>query len=101
MRAIDALEADVIDPSGGQSATAVLDKMSAATLIGAQQKQARLQFLIGLVEQLAVENKRSRDTEAAVMNMQLGRLRLATDWGEGGSGFLMGAADTLRRWRQP
>ena len=101
MRAIDALEADVIDPSGAQSATAVLDKISAAALIGARQKQSRLQFLIALVEQLAVENKRSRDTEAAAMNMQLGRLRLTADWGEGGGGFLTGSGNALRTWRQP
>lgn len=101
MRAIDKLEADVIDPSGAQSTTALLDKISAAALIGARQKQSRLQFLIAFVEQLVVDNKRSRDTEAAVMNMQLGRLRLSSDWGEGGSGFLTGAGNALRTWRQP
>jgi hypothetical protein len=98
MRAIDALERDVVDPSQAQSATAVLDKISAAVLIETRQKQSRLQFLTALVEQLAVDNKRARDTEAAVMNMQLGRLR--EDRGEGW-GFLTGAGDDLRRWRQP
>lgn len=101
MRAIDALERDVTDPSGTQSAAAVLDKISAAVLIEARQKQSRLQFLSALVEQLAVDNKRARDTEAAVMNMQLGRLRLTADCGEGCFGFLTGAANDLRRWRQP
>jgi hypothetical protein len=97
MRVIDKLEADVVDPSGAQSTTAVLDKISAASLVGARQKQSRLQFMIALVEQLALENKRSRDTEAAVMNMQLERLRLC---GESG-GFLTGAGNALRTWRQP
>lgn len=99
MRAIDALELDVVDPSQTQSATAVLDKISAAVLIEARQKQSRLQFLTALVEQLIVDNKRARDTEAAVMNMQLGRLRTNDD--EGGGGFLAGAANDLRTWRQP
>lgn len=99
MRAIDALELDVVDPSQTQSATAVLDKISAAVLIEARQKQSRLQFLTALVEQLIVDNKRARDTEAAVMNMQLGRLRTIDD--EGGGGFLAGAANDLRTWRQP
>lgn len=98
MRAIDALERDVVDPSQAQSATAVLDKISAAVLIETRQKQSRLQFLTALVEQLLVDNKRARDTEAAVMNMQLGRLR--EDRGEGW-GFLTGAGDDLRSWRQP
>jgi hypothetical protein len=99
MRAIDALETDVVDPSQTQSATAILDKISAAVLIEARQKQSRLQFLTALVEQLIVDNKRTRDTEAAAMNMQLGRLRSIDD--EGGGGFLAGAGDALRTWRQP
>ncbi|MBI4485032.1 MAG: hypothetical protein HY655_03385, partial [Acidobacteria bacterium] len=99
MRAIDALERDVVDPSQAQSATAVLDKISAAVLIETREKQSRLQFLSAIVEQLLVDNKRARDTEAAVMNMQLRRLLNVP--GEGGAGFLSGAGDDLRRWRQP
>lgn len=99
MRAIDALERDVVDPSPAQSATAVLDKISAAVLIETRQKQSRLQFLSALVEQLLVDNKRARDTEAAVMNMQLRRLMNVP--GEGGGGFLSGAGSELRSWRQP
>jgi len=99
MRAIDALERDVVDPSQAQSATAVLDKMSAAVLIETRQKQSRLQFLSALVEQLLDDNKRARDTEAAVMNMQLRRLLNVP--GEGGGGFLSGAGSELRSWRQP
>jgi len=101
MRVIDALERDVTNPDLAQSATAVLDKISAAVLIEARQKQSRLQFLTALVEQLAVENKRARDTEAAAMGMQLGRLRALAECGEDCNGFLTGAANDLRRWRQP
>jgi hypothetical protein len=100
MRAIDALERAVVDPSQTQSATAVLDKISASVLLETRQKQSRLQFLSAMVEQLLVDNKRARDTEAALMNMQLRRLLAAPD-GEGGGGFLSGAGDDLRRWRQP
>ena len=51
-----------------------------------------------IVEQLLVDNKRSRDTEAATMNMQLERLR----WGSAANaGVVAGAAATLRAWRQP
>lgn len=99
MRAIDALERDVVDPSPAQSATAVLDKISTAVLIETRQKQSRLQFLTALVEQLIVENKRARDTETAVMNMQLGRLRAQEHQASGG--WLVGAATDLRTWRQP
>lgn len=99
-QAIDTLESDVLDPSDAQSTTAVLDKISAAVLLETQQKQARLQYLTAIIEQLVIDNKRARDAEAAVLNMQLHRLRLG-DWGEGGGGMLAGAADDLRTWRQP
>lgn len=98
--AINHLEAHALDPSLQQSATAVLDKISAAALIEARQKQARLHLLAGIVEQLLVENKRARDTEAAVLNMQLGRLRDGVWDGESG-GWLAGASEDLRTWRQP
>lgn len=96
--AIDALETDAVDPSTDQSTTAVLDKLAGAGLIRARQQQARIQFLAATVEQLLVDNKRARDTEAATMNMQLERLR----WGAQANGALLaGAADALRNWRQP
>lgn len=96
--AIDALESDTIDPSTDQSTTAVLDKLAGAGLIRARQQQARIQFLTATVEQLLVDNKRARDTEAATMNMQLEWLR----WGSQANGALLaGAADALRNWRQP
>lgn len=100
LAAIDALEADVVNPSEDQSTTAVLDKISGAALLEARQKQARLQYLSAIVEQLVVDNKRARDTEAALLNMQLRRL-LGTDWGEDGGGMLSGASNDLRTWRQP
>jgi hypothetical protein len=96
--AIDALESDVVDPSDDQSTTAVLDKISGASLIRTRQQQARLQFLAAIVEQLLVDNKRSRDTEAAVMNMRLEALR---DGRLAGTAVIAGAADDLRVWRQP
>jgi hypothetical protein len=98
--ALDALERDVTDPSEDQSTTAVLDKISAAGLLETRQKQARLQYLTSLAEQLVLDNKRARDTEAALLNMQLRRL-LHDDGGEGGGGMLDGAGDDLRTWRQP
>jgi hypothetical protein len=98
LQAITALEGDVIDPSTEQSATAVLDKISGASLIGARQRQARIQLLSGLLEQLLVDSKRARDTEAAVLGMQL------TTWRDGraaNGAFMAGTGDALRTWRQP
>ncbi len=96
--AIDVLERDVIDPSSEQSTTAVLDKISGAAVIGARQRQARIQLLTGIVEQLLVDSKRARDTDAAAIDMQLvtWRDRRAAD-----EAFHAGAGDALRTWRQP
>jgi hypothetical protein len=98
LNAIAALEQDVTDPDTTQSTTAVLDKVSAAGLIRAHQQQTRLQLLAALNEQLLVDAKRGRDTEAAAMNMQLGRLL-------GGravaASLVAGSAQDLRTWRQP
>jgi hypothetical protein len=98
LQAIGALESDVIDPSSEQSATAVLDKISGAAVIGARQRQARIQLLAGVLEQLLVDSKRERDTVAAAIDMQLvtWRDRRAAD-----EGFRAGAGHALRTWRQP
>ena len=76
----------------------MLDKISGAVLIGARQRQARAQLLTGVVEQLLVEGKRARDTEAATMNMQLVAWR---DRDAANVAFVAGSGDALRVWRQP
>lgn len=98
LQAIDALERDVVDPSGEQSTTAVLDKISGASLVAARQRQGRIQLLTGILEQLLVDSKRLRDAEAAAMNMQLvmWRDRRAAD-----HAFVAGASHALSTWRQP
>lgn len=98
LQVIDALEADVIDPSDEQSTTAVLDKISGAVLIGVRQRQARAQLLAGIVEQLLIEGKRARDSEAVAMNMRFVAWR---DGRAANKAFVAGSADALRTWRQP
>ena len=96
--AIDALEADVIDASSEQSTAAVLDKVSGSVLIGARQRQARIQLLVGMLEQLLVDSKRVRDTDTAALTMQM------TTWRDGraaAEAFVAGSGDALRTWRQP
>lgn len=98
LSAIEALERDAIDSSSEESATAVLDKISGAGLIRGRQQQARIQFVAAITEQLLVDNKRTRDTDAAAMNMQLERLRFGTT---ASASLARGAAEALRSWRQP
>ncbi len=101
MTAVDVLERNATDAASTQGTSAALDKISAATLLETRQKQDRLQFLTAMIEQLAVDNKRSRDTDVAVLNMQLARLRAAAECGTPCPGLLSGTADALRAWRQP
>jgi hypothetical protein len=95
---IQALEDDVADPNVEQSTTAVLDKVSAASVIRARQQDTRVQLLTALTEQLLVDAKRDRDTEAAAMNMQLGRL---TRGRAVAASVVAGSAEDFRTWRQP
>jgi hypothetical protein len=98
LAAIEILETTVLDPSQEQSAAAVLDKISGASLIAGRQRQARTQLLAGIVEQLLTDTKRARDADAAAMNMQL------TTWRDGqaaNDAFVAGTSEALRSWRQP
>lgn len=98
LAAIEGLQRDVTNGSLEQSTTAVLDKISGAGLIGARQRQARIQLLDGVVEQLLMENKRARDSETAAINMQLVAWR---DRASANQAFVAGSGDALRTWRQP
>lgn len=98
LAAVEALEGHVVDPSDEQSATAVLEKISGAGLIAGRQRQARVQLLASLVEELLISTKRTRDADAAALNMQL------TTWRDGAAvsqAFVAGTGDALRTWRQP
>jgi hypothetical protein len=98
LQVIDALEGQVLDPSLEQSATAVLDKISGAVLLGTRQRQARSQLLAAFVEQLLIDSKRARDVDATAMNMQLVTWR---DSRAANAAFVAGTGDALRTWRQP
>jgi hypothetical protein len=97
LAAINALETDVVDPSQEQSTAAVLDKLSGAVLIGGRQRQARAQLLAGLLEQLLVDSKRARDSDTAMLNMQIVQWR---DGRAANEAFVAGTGDALRIWRQ-
>jgi hypothetical protein len=98
LQAIEVLERHVIDPSQEQSATAIAEKVSGAVLIGARQRQARLQFMLALVEQALIDAKRTRDAEASTMNMQIGKLAAGAT---ATASLVAGTAENLRTWRQP
>lgn len=97
--AIDGLERDVLnDLPRYHEITAILDKVAAGELLGRRQDMATNQLLSHALEQLLARSKRVRDTEAATMNMRLGRLR---DGRSAAASVVRGAGDDLRTWRQP
>ena len=97
--AVQALERDVTNPGTEyHQVTALLDKVAAGELVGRRQDMATNQLLSHALEQLLVRSKRTRDTEAANMNMRLLGMR---DGQAAGASVVKGAGDDLRTWRQP
>jgi len=97
---IIAMQADVLKEDNEESLTAVLDKLSGAALVEAQNKQARAQFQAAVLEQLLIDQLWDRDADAALMNMQLRLMQAAQD-DEGARSIVDGAGDTIRNWRLP
>jgi len=67
-------------------------------MIAGRQRQARTQLLSALVEQLLIDSKRARDTDATAMNMQLITWR---DRAAVNAAFVQGSGTALQTWRQP
>jgi hypothetical protein len=98
-RSLDALASDLVDSRPEyHEMTAVLDKIAAGELIARRQDTAINQLLSNALEQLLVRAKSIRDTEAAVVNMQIGTWR---DAGQANDALVVGTGDALRTWRQP
>lgn len=98
-KAVEDLEGDVLNSLPRyHEMTAVLDKISAAELLGRRQDMLNNQLLSHALEQLLARSKRQRDTEAANLNMQLTFWR---DAAAANDAFVAGAGDALRTWRQP
>lgn len=77
---------------------AVLNKINGANVLGLRINEGSSQFLMHILEQLLVQNKRSRDAEAQAMDAHLFQWRFGTAYGR----ELFGrTADDLDTWRQP
>jgi hypothetical protein len=96
LQAIDALEAQVIDPrSNSVHGRARQDQRLGSARYSTA---AGSQPLTAFVEQLLVDSKRARDVDATAMNMQLVTWR---DSRAANAAFVAGTGDALRTWRQP
>jgi len=98
-QAAQALETDVLNTLPRyHEITAILDKVAAGELLARRQDTATNQLLSHALEQLLARSKRTRDTEAATMNMQLLGIR---NGHTASQTLIQGAAVDLRGWRQP
>jgi hypothetical protein len=98
-QAAQALETDVLNTLPRyHEITAILDKVAAGELLARRQDTATNQLLSHALEQLLARSKRTRDTEAATMNMELLGIRSGRS---ASKTLVQGAADDLRTWRQP
>jgi hypothetical protein len=96
---IHLLENDVTSTMPGfHDLTAIADKISAGQLISRRSDMAGNQLTSHILEQLIAKNKRTRDAEAASMNMRLNALK---DHGEMSQSLVKNAETSLRQWRQP
>lgn len=96
---IEALQSDTLNPLDRfHEMTAILDKIAAGEVTARRQDTATNQLLSHVLEQRIVEQKRERDTEAAMMNMRLERL---LDDGAYNRTLYSGTSDALNNWRQP
>jgi hypothetical protein len=96
--ALIAMQDMVTDEDSEQSLAAVLDKVSAASIVELQNKQTRAQLETALLEQLVVEQTFAREADVELSNMALTKLRSDTDEG-GAPSVVDNATEALRNWR--
>jgi hypothetical protein len=77
---------------------AVLNKINGANVLGLRIGESSSQFLMHILEQLLVQNKRSRDAEAQAMDAHLFQWRFGGTYGRD---LFSRTAENLDGWRQP
>ena len=82
LQAIRNVEHDIDNPGDDfHSQTALLEKINAAFAIGLRLEEQTNQFQLSALEQGTLDNKRKRDTEAALMNASIRQWRYGQAYG--------------------
>jgi hypothetical protein len=89
----------VTDEDREQSLAAVLDKVSAASIVELQNKQTRAALETAILEQLVVEQTVAREADVELSNMMLTKLRADADDEDRPPSVVDHATDALRNWR--
>jgi hypothetical protein len=83
LQVLQTMEADAASPDGAfNTQTALLNKINGASVLGLQVGEQSNQFLSAVVEQLLVNTKRTRDTEADLMNATINQWRYGATYGQ-------------------
>ena len=77
---------------------ALLNKINGASLLELRIGETTNQFLMHMLEQLLVQNKRTRDAEAQLMDAHIFQWRYGTPFGRD---LFSRTAASLDTWRQP
>src|SRR5262249_20191231 len=97
LQAIRNVEHDIVNPGDDfHSQTALLEKINAAEAISLRVDHQNNQFLLSALEQLIVDNKRKRDSEAVLMNATIHQWRYGQAYGED---LFRSTASDLDSWR--
>lgn len=98
LEAIQEMENDAIAASDTyHTQTALLNKINGTSVLGLRIAERSTQFLMHTLEQLLVDNKRKRDSEAKLMNAVITQWRYGQDYG---SDLFASTAANLDTWRQ-
>lgn len=98
LNAIQAVESDTVDPTSSfQSQTQILNKINGTSVLGLRIAERATQFQMHVLEQLIVENKRKRDTEAILMNAAINQWQYGLQYGQS---LYSATAANLDNWRQ-
>jgi hypothetical protein len=99
MSAIANMENDALAASDDfHTQTALLNKINGATVLALRINESAAQLQMHILEQLVVQNKRSRDAEAHAMNAHLFQWRYGDAYGRD---LFSRTAGALDGWRQP
>jgi hypothetical protein len=99
LETIRAMEDDLVAfPEEFHTQTALLNKINGAGVLNLRIAERNSQFLLHTLEQLLLDNKRKRDTEAQLMNAHLHRWRFAEAYA---ADLFRHTARQLDDWRQP
>jgi hypothetical protein len=99
MAAIENMERDSAAANDDfHTQAALLNKINGASVLELRISETTNQFLMHMLEQMLVQNKRTRDAEAQLMDAQLFQWRYGRAYGRD---LFSRTAATLDTWRQP